>query len=107
MIRRPPRSTLFPYTTLFRSRLEDAHGRRPALDLGLLVLAGDDDAGRQVGDPDGGVGGVHALPAGAAGPEDVDADLVLRDVDVVGLLDDGQHLDAGERRLPEIGRASG
>src|SRR2546427_9387812 len=23
MIRRPPRSTLFPYTTLFRSRLED------------------------------------------------------------------------------------
>src|SRR2546425_8128210 len=25
MIRRPPRSTLFPYTTLFRSRLRDAH----------------------------------------------------------------------------------
>src|SRR5258708_18590481 len=24
MIRRPPRSPLFPYTTLFRSRLEDA-----------------------------------------------------------------------------------
>src|SRR2546422_6350575 len=24
MIRRPPRSTLFPYTTLFRSRLRDA-----------------------------------------------------------------------------------
>src|SRR3989441_3657722 len=29
MIRRPPRSTLFPYTTLFRSRhLQDAHDRR-------------------------------------------------------------------------------
>src|SRR2546422_8593432 len=28
MIRRPPRSTLFPYTTLFRSR----GGRRPAVD---------------------------------------------------------------------------
>src|SRR5258708_24721360 len=28
MIRRPPRSTLFPYTTLFRSRLEE--GRRDA-----------------------------------------------------------------------------
>src|SRR2546425_6682018 len=27
MIRRPPRSTLFPYTTLFRSR--PAHGLRP------------------------------------------------------------------------------
>src|SRR2546422_4829188 len=32
MIRRPPRSTLFPYTTLFRSRHRDvalAHARRP------------------------------------------------------------------------------
>src|SRR3712207_7701508 len=28
MIRRPPRSTLFPYTTLFRSRL---HGPQPGL----------------------------------------------------------------------------
>src|SRR3712207_8578369 len=27
MIRRPPRSTLFPYTTLFRSQLPDAHRR--------------------------------------------------------------------------------
>src|SRR5690349_23592742 len=28
MIRRPPRSTLFPYTTLFRSRQKAAHGTR-------------------------------------------------------------------------------
>src|SRR5256886_12966669 len=28
MIRRPPRSTLFPYTTLFRSRSEPVHERR-------------------------------------------------------------------------------
>src|SRR5258708_29424031 len=27
MIRRPPRSTLFPYTTLFRSRLSETAGR--------------------------------------------------------------------------------
>src|SRR5690554_7182228 len=27
MIRRPPRSTLFPYTTLFRSRKKRAHGQ--------------------------------------------------------------------------------
>src|SRR2546430_7704478 len=27
MIRRPPRSTLFPYTTLFRSGLGGAHGQ--------------------------------------------------------------------------------
>src|SRR3712207_8465206 len=38
MIRRPPRSTLFPYTTLFRSRLRVAAG-----DEGLGQLA----AGRQ------------------------------------------------------------
>src|SRR5438874_11526135 len=32
MIRRPPRSTLFPYTTLFRSRQRsEAVGRRPHL----------------------------------------------------------------------------
>src|SRR3712207_7422820 len=30
MIRRPPRSTLFPYTTLFRSQLYDGTGYLPA-----------------------------------------------------------------------------
>src|SRR5260370_20090815 len=30
MIRRPPRSTLFPYTTLFRSRLIEQRGDLPA-----------------------------------------------------------------------------
>src|SRR5256886_13028705 len=30
MIRRPPRSTLFPYTTLFRSFIEDKQGRSRA-----------------------------------------------------------------------------
>src|SRR2546422_1953474 len=29
MIRRPPRSTLFPYTTLFRSRAEAPYGSDP------------------------------------------------------------------------------
>src|SRR3712207_7645373 len=39
MIRRPPRSTLFPYTTLFRSRLLPALG--PAdLDDHVLVVVG-------------------------------------------------------------------
>src|SRR5687767_15647703 len=28
MLRRPPRSTLFPYTTLFRSALRDSRGRQ-------------------------------------------------------------------------------
>src|SRR5256885_13087803 len=33
MIRRPPRSTLFPYTTLFRSQRQDAVRRRGRLSL--------------------------------------------------------------------------
>src|SRR5256886_4175902 len=32
MIRRPPRSTLFPYTTLFRSHGDVVRGALPALD---------------------------------------------------------------------------
>src|SRR3712207_8761333 len=36
MIRRPPRSTLFPYTTLFRST---RYERRADIHLGLLQLA--------------------------------------------------------------------
>src|SRR5476651_1747714 len=34
MIRRPPRSTLFPYTTLFRSRDADAEQQRQRDDIG-------------------------------------------------------------------------
>src|SRR3989441_11961770 len=48
MIRRPPRSTLFPYTTLFRSaEQQEAHGtdehrlRGEAQRLGLLELVRD------------------------------------------------------------------
>src|SRR3712207_7083103 len=37
MIRRPPRSTLFPYTTLFRSWRRDGEGRR-APSVGQPVL---------------------------------------------------------------------
>src|SRR5438270_9402392 len=33
MIRRPPRSTLFPYTTLFRSEVDRAHDQRALLDV--------------------------------------------------------------------------
>src|SRR3712207_8291640 len=67
MIRRPPRSTLFPYTTLFRSlgEVEDGAGeaepagqvhldRQPALDLGCQGSPQADLLGRgEVGaDPD-------------------------------------------------------
>src|SRR2546430_7471433 len=68
MIRRPPRSTLFPYTTLFRSRVKEqlpyvSRGGRKlekALDhFGLLV------AGRVCVDLGASTGGVtHALGSG-------------------------------------------
>src|SRR2546429_2512753 len=47
MIRRPPRSTLFPYTTLFRS-LPQARAQEIGEDLviaipGVLIIQGDDE----------------------------------------------------------------
>src|SRR2546427_4641495 len=39
MIRRPPRSTLFPYTTLFRSRAKAAHVVREGKEADIPVEA--------------------------------------------------------------------
>src|SRR5256885_5882665 len=39
MIRRPPRSTLFPYTTLFRSRDNILYGRPDATEQEMLAAA--------------------------------------------------------------------
>src|SRR2546422_2219902 len=61
MIRRPPRSTLFPYTTLFRSRLkkfwrtnqDTAINQRPLVHVGQKVKAGQivaDGAGTERGE---------------------------------------------------------
>src|SRR3712207_9458230 len=38
MIRRPPRSTLFPYTTLFRSKWGGHFPRGPLLLCGILLM---------------------------------------------------------------------
>src|SRR2546422_10803249 len=40
MIRRPPRSTLFPYTTLFRSVMEHAFAASPARLVGAQLWGG-------------------------------------------------------------------
>src|SRR2546421_2826288 len=55
MIRRPPRSTLFPYTTLFRSydMLRPDHRAAAARWLGILHTAAR-SAADQAGLPDGG-----------------------------------------------------
>ena len=47
-----------------------------------LVLARHDDAGRQMGEADGGVGDVHVLAAGAARAIRVDAEILVVDLDV-------------------------
>src|SRR5258708_3992763 len=63
MIRRPPRSTLFPYTTLFRSRgfrAADGHGRRRQ-----RLPRGQGPGGRCAGGIGGGVN-PSALPAAHA-----------------------------------------
>src|SRR2546430_4328501 len=54
MIRRPPRSTLFPYTTLFRSRAGARHRARPHRGFALFL--------RRVGHPRAAAHGVAALP---------------------------------------------
>src|SRR5690349_23624130 len=46
MIRRPPRSTLFPYTTLFRSRRR-ATVRRPRIAIGAIASPHEPPARRQ------------------------------------------------------------
>src|SRR3712207_7934289 len=62
MIRRPPRSTLFPYTTLFRSEGEDA-AAQPVLHLEADQRVADDpaDAGEQAHAERRG-GGQHEVP---------------------------------------------
>src|SRR3712207_7270254 len=65
MIRRPPRSTLFPYTTLFRS-LEDQHE-----EVDDAVLVGVEVGVVDLGVGDGG-GVVDDLPGRAARAVDVE-----------------------------------
>src|SRR3712207_8408019 len=54
MIRRPPRSTLFPYTTLFRSIPKCRHDDVAALDEPNAAAARCTEAGKYVGDPGAG-----------------------------------------------------
>src|SRR3712207_8055102 len=71
MIRRPPRSTLFPYTTLFRSVLPPRHpDRRGPAARGAPQLDGVDPAlhGTRPGRP-AGRGGSGGRPGGARSGE--------------------------------------
>src|SRR3712207_9296806 len=85
MIRRPPRSTLFPYTTLFRSqRVEGgvlgrvgavAEVDHPDVEVAVVAVLHDPvEGGDDLGDVGGAVGGagLDAHDAGLGGDADAD-----------------------------------
>src|SRR2546427_619397 len=72
MIRRPPRSTLFPYTTLFRSLL-----LAPPAELAAVVVTGEEE----------GVGHLAAEPAGHMDELDEPDDRRARDGQALALYD--------------------
>src|SRR5471030_1727302 len=75
---------------LIKTRSQHAFCLGAVLDLGFFVLAGDDQAGRQMGDAHGRIGGVHGLAAWTRGAERIDANILCLDLDFdfVGF---GQH----------------
>src|SRR3712207_8826587 len=93
MIRRPPRSTLFPYTTLFRSRaedvllrhldaVEDQLRRARRADAELVLLLADAEAGEVALDDEG----CDPLVAGARRSEEHTSELQSRQYLVCRLL---------------------
>src|SRR3712207_9247878 len=93
MIRRPPRSTLFPYTTLFRSPRPDGGRDEP-----------DDTTGSYALEARGALRRVAGLSTELAGVTEVEyRQLRLERVVLVGVWTEGTQADA-DRSL-EIGRA--
>src|SRR3712207_8024182 len=83
MIRRPPRSTLFPYTTLFRSQVPDADQLGGE---GVVGVAGRGD-GQQVARADAEVArGPHDQPVGGHRSEEHTSELQSRQYLVCRLL---------------------
>src|SRR3989475_6945428 len=92
MIRRPPRSTLFPYTTLFRSRVAQIHVAQPLRAAGAVVHAAHVDPAHAVT-----VGGERRERVDVARDEDADAGIPLPLGEALqGFLRRGEHhLDLG------------
>src|SRR3712207_8153100 len=90
MIRRPPRSTLFPYTTLFRSLGGDEHVVEDDEALGVVVAPRDGEV-TQVGVA-GGVGGVGDLHPEGVRSEEHTSELQPRQYLVCRLLPEKKKL---------------
>src|SRR5262249_13990073 len=80
-----------------QARLEQRQRAGAVLVLAALVLALDDDAGRQVRDADRRVGLVDVLAASAGGAERVDLEVGIAQLDVLDLVHFRQDRD-GRRR---------
>src|SRR3712207_9062038 len=88
MIRRPPRSTLFPYTTLFRSPLELLLG---GVHRGAALLAAHPTLPEQVLGHQAGLDGLAELDLGRRVEEGVPGDLVEVQADAVTALRSEEH----------------
>src|SRR2546427_6978526 len=89
MIRRPPRSTLFPYTTLFRSRDVDPRERGHH---SAVALVGDEDDGAGVGDRE-----IRARDAEVSRSEEHTSELQSQSNLVCRLLLEKKKYDASKR----------
>src|SRR2546422_7712056 len=78
MIRRPPRSTLFPYTTLFRSNERQHHDGRPDREQERLPLRADDRTHEPCGEEDEVGWRHHAVHAGEERSEEHTSELQSR-----------------------------
>ena len=73
---------LFFLFQFVETHLEDLHGALAVLFLTAFILTLHDDAGRQVGDANGGIVLLHVLAACAPGPVGINAQIRFVDLDV-------------------------
>src|SRR3712207_9359923 len=91
MIRRPPRSTLFPYTTLFRSIVAVFSNRNVEVELGIALVR------LRLAQVPSGAGAAHHYAGEAPGPGILE--LHITDADVALLEDAITHEDRKSTRL--------
>ena len=87
---------------LQQPRLQHPHRALPIAPQRPLVLAGDHDVRRQVGDPHRRRVLLHVLPPVARGAVDIDLQIIVVDLDRVYLFNLRQHVHLGERGVARV-----